>query len=65
MINEIALRKWKAVPADVRKRFEENVFCGKCMETTIENYTVELDGDVFTLKGKCATCKRDVVRVID
>ncbi|WP_254871154.1 hypothetical protein [Bacillus sp. Marseille-Q1617] len=64
-VDELALKKWKSMPPDLRKRLEGNVFCSKCGVTTIVDYHVDsIDHDIV-LKGHCKKCNGKVARVID
>jgi hypothetical protein len=38
MTDEIALKRWKALEPELRKKLESNVYCGKCGVTTIVDY---------------------------
>lgn len=60
-----ALRKWKKIPKDLQYRLVNNVFCSKCFETTIVDYTLHDDDHGVVLKGKCKTCGKDVARVVE
>jgi len=57
---------WSMVPKEARVRILANVFCVKCRDTvTITDYTGgEQNGDVI-LKGACAKCGHEVVRVVE
>ncbi|WP_160723579.1 hypothetical protein [Bacillus sp. USDA818B3_A] len=61
-----ANKKWLAIPKEIRKKLEQNVWCSSCSEAvTIEKYVVEDSPAGIVLKGKCKQCGRDVARVID
>ncbi|MFC4322567.1 hypothetical protein [Litchfieldia salsa] len=64
-IDELAKKRWLANPADVRKVFEDNVFCSTCGVTTIVDYHVESINQNLVLKGHCKKCNGNVARVID
>ncbi|WP_237563730.1 hypothetical protein [Halalkalibacter okhensis] len=53
------------MPADIRKRLEDNVFCSNCGVTTIVNYHVDSSDFAIILKGYCQKCNKEVARVID
>lgn len=57
---------WSTIPKAVRERILANVFCAECGSSVpIANFTgEELDGDVC-LKGSCAKCGHEVVRVVE
>jgi len=57
---------WKMIPLEARTRILANVFCVKCRgSVTITNFTgEERKGDVY-LKGSCARCGHEVVRVVE
>jgi len=46
-------------------RLVENVYCGKCGETTIVEYTINDDKFGIILNGKCKQCGESVVRLIE
>ncbi|MBB6454611.1 hypothetical protein HNQ94_003100 [Salirhabdus euzebyi] len=64
-IDEIARKKWLAIPESERKTLEESVFCSECYVTTIVDYHVESIDFNIVLKGKCKKCGKDVARMID
>lgn len=57
---------WSAIPDDARKRIVKNVFCVKCGTwVEIVKFTAtERDGDII-LKGQCADCGHEVIRVVE
>lgn len=57
---------WGAIPKEARERILANVFCVKCRTSVqITNFTGdERKGDVY-LKGACAKCGHEVVRVVE
>ena len=57
---------WGTIPKEARARILANVFCVKCGgSVTMTNYTgEERKGDVH-LKGSCAKCGHEVVRVVE
>lgn len=57
---------WGAIPKEARERILAAVFCVQCRTSvTITNFKgEEKNGDVF-LKGACATCGHEVVRVVE
>ena len=57
---------WGTIPKEARERILANVFCVKCRTSVqITNFTgEERKGDVI-LKGSCAKCGHEVVRVVE
>ena len=58
---------WGPIPVAAKKRILAKVFCVKCRKSVqIVNFTGDVDkrGDVI-LKGSCAVCGREVVRVLE
>jgi len=57
---------WGTIPKEARERILANVFCVKCRgPATMTNFTgEEVKGDVI-LKGECAKCGHEVVRVVE
>ena len=65
MMAKEALKLWMGLPADTRRMFLSNVWCGECQRAvTIVDYHAELHG-VVVLQGFCGTCGHKVARVID
>jgi len=60
-----AEKKWRKLPKELRQRLIQNVFCTKCFETTIVDYSVLDDEHGILLTGKCKTCGKDVARVVE
>ena len=60
-----AMKKWNKIPPDIQQRIINNVFCSKCKDTTIINYTIE-DTDLGALlKGECKKCSKKVTRLVE
>jgi len=58
---------WGTIPVESQKRILAAVFCVKCRDAVqIVNFTGDVDkrGDVV-LKGSCAKCGYEVVRVVE
>ena len=58
---------WGVIPLAAKQRILANVFCVKCRGAVqIVNFTGDVDkrGDVI-LKGLCAVCGNEVVRVLE
>jgi ribosomal protein S27AE len=64
-IDELAKKRWLAYPSDIRKKFEDNVFCSTCSVTTIVDYHVDSVNHKLVLRGHCKKCNSQVARVID
>ena len=60
-----ALQKWKAIPEYGRRLLLNNVWCSRCGETWLKEYTVEPSGPDIVLRGKCPTCHHDVARHVE
>lgn len=60
-----AMRKWKKIPKDIRQQLINNVFCSKCLATTIVDYTLHEEEEGISLQGKCKTCGQDVARLVE
>lgn len=66
MISDIAaLKKWNAIPPDMRARIVDNVFCSVCGLTTISDYSVTMDRYGILLTGECAKCGQPVARFLE
>ena len=57
---------WGTIPREGRERILKNVFCGKCRGSgDLVRFTgEEKNGDVI-LRGACARCGHEVVRLVD
>lgn len=57
---------WGTIPKEARARILANVFCAKCCDSIqMTNFTgEERKGDLY-LKGSCAKCGHEVVRVVE
>jgi Zn ribbon nucleic-acid-binding protein len=57
---------WGSIPKEGRLRILANVFCPRCRDSaTMSSYKgEERNGDVI-LKGACAKCGHEVVRVVE
>jgi hypothetical protein len=66
VINLEVQRKWLAIPPEIRKKLQSNVWCGSCFKVvTIENYEVHIWGEGLILKGNCSMCGQGVARAIE
>ncbi|UKS64882.1 hypothetical protein QU593_02900 [Rossellomorea marisflavi] len=63
--DELARKRWMAVPAHIREKLEGNVFCRTCGVTRIIDYIVDSADFKVLLIGTCAQCGGSVSRVID
>ena len=61
-----ALKIWMKVPADIRNKILNNVFCPQCRGVVrICDFSVELVSQDIVLNGFCSTCGHKVARVIE
>ena len=66
VISFSANKKWLSIPEEIRRKLENNVWCGSCGGVVkIEKYTVKEVSYGIVLEGKCHKCGHDVARVID
>jgi hypothetical protein len=57
---------WGTIPKEARTRILANVFCVKCRgSVTIKDFTGEEENGDVILKGACAKCGHEVVRVVE
>ncbi len=63
--NIAAMRKWRKIPENIRQQLINNVFCSKCLVTTIVDYTLHEEKEGILLQGKCKTCGKDVARLVE
>ncbi|MGD6959043.1 hypothetical protein ACQCWA_15385 [Rossellomorea aquimaris] len=63
--DELANRRWMAIPGHIRKKLEGNVFCRNCGVTTIIDYIVGSENHKTVLEGRCEKCGAAVARLID
>lgn len=65
-ISFTANKKWLAIPAEVRKKLERNVWCVSCSDAVkIENYVVKESPPGIVLEGKCQKCGHGVARFVE
>ncbi|MCE7791531.1 hypothetical protein K8O68_03710 [Salipaludibacillus sp. CUR1] len=60
-----AHKKWRKVPANIRNKLINNVFCPDCFNTTIVNYDLKTLKNGLLLEGDCKQCGKSVARVIE
>ncbi|MDM5326755.1 hypothetical protein [Neobacillus sp. CF12] len=61
-----ANKKWLAIPVEIRRDLERNVWCVSCSDVVqIENYVVKESPPGIALEGKCKKCGHKVARFIE
>mgnify|MGYP001826493035 CR=1 FL=1 len=61
-----AKKIWQAIPADIRLKILNNVWCVQCKEITeIDNVSGKVESGMLVLRGVCIRCGGDVARVIE
>jgi superfamily II DNA helicase RecQ len=61
-----ANKKWLTIPAETRKKLEQNVWCAYCLDVVqITDYVVKDSGTGVVLEGKCKKCGHEVARFIE
>lgn len=59
-------QKWENLLPDLQKMILDRVYCGVCRKAvSMINYSKTTKKGMEILKGKCANCSNDVVRVLD
>ena len=57
---------WSSIPKEAQARILANVFCVKCRGSVqIKNFAGEEENGDVVLKGVCAKCGHEVVRVVE
>jgi Zn ribbon nucleic-acid-binding protein len=57
---------WTTIPQEARQRILAHVYCVKCKKgVQIANFTGEEQNGDLHLKGSCAKCGYEVVRVVE
>jgi len=60
-----ALKIWMDLPASVRSKNLNNVWCGQCAATvTMCDYSASFDKGFILLKGSCGVCGHKVARAV-
>ncbi len=60
-----ALKKWGQLPDYARDIILSNVYCSKCGNTTVVDYSMHSDRLGIVISGKCVSCGSKVVRVVE
>jgi predicted house-cleaning noncanonical NTP pyrophosphatase (MazG superfamily) len=60
-----ALKKWGQVPDYAKDLILSNVYCSKCGNTTVVDYSMHSDRLGIVINGKCVSCGSKVVRVVE
>ena len=65
-LSQEAMQRWNTIDDDIKQILLENVYCSKCKDTVkIVNFDASVMDDDLILKGKCAVCNNNVVRLIE
>lgn len=60
-----AIKKWGQVPDYAKDIILSNVYCSKCGNTTVVDYSMHSDRLGIVINGKCINCGTKVVRVVE
>ncbi|MGD9090059.1 MAG: hypothetical protein PVI38_16290 [Desulfobacterales bacterium] len=61
-----AKKIWLAIPADIRLKILDNVWCVQCKEITgIGKVRGNVESGMLVLRGVCTRCGGEVARVIE
>ena len=61
-----AKKIWQAIPAEIRLKILNNVWCVQCKQTTgIGKVSGKVESGMLVLRGVCTQCGGDVARVIE
>ena len=61
-----AKKIWQAIPADIRLKILNNVWCVQCKQTTgIGKISGKVESGMLVLRGVCTRCGGEVARVIE
>jgi hypothetical protein len=61
-----ARKIWQAIPADIRLKILNNVWCAQCKEMTgIGKASGKVESGMLVLRGICNRCSGEVARVIE
>jgi len=61
-----AKKIWQAIPAEIRLKILNNVWCVQCKQTTgIGKVSGKVEPGMLVLRGVCTRCGGEVARVIE
>ena len=61
-----AKKIWQAIPADLRLKILNNVWCVQCKDMTgIGKVSGKVESGMLVLRGVCTRCRGEVARVIE
>jgi hypothetical protein len=61
-----AKKIWHAIPADIRLKILDNVWCVQCKDMTgIGKVSGKVESGMLVLRGMCTHCGGEVARVIE
>ena len=61
-----AKKIWQAIPAEIRLKILNNVWCVQCKQITgIGNVSGKVESGMLVLRGICTRCGGEVARVIE
>lgn len=61
-----AKKIWQAIPAEIRLKILNNVWCVQCKEITeIGSVSGTVESGMLVLRGVCTRCGGEVARVIE
>jgi hypothetical protein len=61
-----AKKIWQAIPADIRLKILNNVWCVQCKEMTgIGKVSGNVESGMLVLRGACTRCGGEVARVLE
>jgi hypothetical protein len=61
-----ARKIWRTIPANIRLKILNNVWCVQCKEITeIGNVSGKIESGMLVLRGMCTRCGGKVARVIE
>lgn len=62
----MAIKIWQAIPADIRLKILNNVWCVQCKKmAVIGKVRGNVESGLLMLRGRCARCGGEVARVIE
>jgi len=61
-----AAKFWAKIPKEIKKKILANAYCFHCRDTVkIVNYSGSVKAGDLLLKGDCANCGHEVVRLVE